>query len=45
MKRIYEMPKVEVTVLDESDIVTVSNLFTNDYSNDNEQNYFEGWWK
>lgn len=45
MKRIYELPKVKIVTVDEQDIVTASSVFTNDYTNDNEQKIYEGWWQ
>lgn len=45
MKKIYELPKVKIVTVDERDIVTESSVFTNDYTNDNEQEIYKGWWQ
>ena len=45
MKKIYELPKVKIVIEDEQDIVTESSVFKNDYTNDNEQEIYKGWWQ
>lgn len=44
MKTYYVTPQTKIVEFDDVDIVTVSSVFTNDYSNDNEQKSYEGWW-
>ena len=44
MKTNYVTPQTKIVEFDDVDIVTVSGVFTSDYSNDNEQKSYDGWW-
>ena len=44
MKTNYVTPQAKIIEFGDIDIVTVSGVFTSDYSNDNEQKSYEGWW-